>query len=174
MRKLKFFAILLIFASCRNAASSRTDFPADSEIPEDLTITLERTGCYATVNVCPTYKLTVKADGAVVFEGKDVTEVKGEIEDKISVEKVKRLVAEFRKADYFNLENSYDYENCPSTHTDRPNANTSIEIEGKQKTIYHYLGCKGKDSEIFPARLSELENKIDEIVETKRWIGEQK
>ncbi|HEY0049711.1 MAG TPA: DUF6438 domain-containing protein, partial [Pyrinomonadaceae bacterium] len=93
MRKLKFFAILLIFASCRNAASSRTDFPADSEIPEDLTITLERTGCYATVNVCPTYKLTVKADGAVVFEGKVVTDVKGEIEDKISVEKVKRLVA---------------------------------------------------------------------------------
>ncbi len=173
MRKLKFFVILLIFTSC-NAVSSPTDIPADSKIPEDLIITLERTGCYAGKNVCPTYKLTVKSDGAVVFEGKDVTEIKGKVEDKISAEKVKQLVAEFQKADYFNLENSYDYKNCPSTATDRPNANTSIQINGKRKTIHHYLGCKGKDSEIFPAQLFELENKIDEIVETKRWIGERK
>jgi hypothetical protein len=171
MRKLKFFLILLIFASCRNTA---TDFPADSAVPGDLTITLKRTGCYATKNACPTYELTVKSDGAVVFEGTDVTEVTGKVEDKISVEKVKQLVAEFQKADYFNLENSYDYQNCPSTHTDRPDAYTSIQINGKQKNIYHYLGCKGKDSEIYPARLTELENKIDEIVETRRWVGNRK
>lgn len=169
MVKLKFFVILLIFTSCRNAASPL----ADSEIPKDLTITLERTGCYAAANACPTYKLTVKADGAVVFEGKDVTQVKGKVEDKISIEKVKQLAAEFQKADYFNLENSYDDKNCPSTTTDRPNANTSIQINGKQKTIHHYLGCKGKDAEIFPARLTELENKIDEVVETKRWVGDR-
>lgn len=171
MRKLRFFVILLILASCRNAA---TDFPADGEIPEDLTMTLKRTGCFAGANACPTYELTVKADGAVVFEGIDVTEVKGRVEDKISVEKVKQLIAEFRKADYFNLENSYDYENCPSTSTDQPDAITSIKINGKQKKVRHYLGCKGKEAEIFPARLTGLEKKIDEIVETKRWIGERK
>jgi hypothetical protein len=126
------------------------------------------------MNACPTYELTVKADGSVVFEGIDVTEVKGKVEDKISLEKVKQLMAEFQKADYFSLENSYDYENCPKTWTDRPDAYTSIKINGKQKTIRHYLGCKEKDSEIFPARLYELENKIDEIVETKRWVGNRK
>lgn len=173
MKKLKFFVILLLFASCKNGVST-TDFPVDSKIPEDLTITLERTGCYATANACPTYKLTVKSDGAVTFEGKDVTEAKGKVEDKISAEKVRQLVAEFQKADYFNLENSYNEKNCPLTITDRPNANTSIQINGKQKTIYHYLGCKGKDRSVFPAQLVELEDKIDEIVETKRWIGNRK
>lgn len=172
MRKLIFLIILSLLASCKSSVSP--SFPASANVPEDLMITLERTGCYATRNACPTYKLTVNADGSVVFEGRDVTKVKGKVEDKISVEKVKQLIGEFEKANYFNLEDSYDGETCPRTSTDRPNANTSIQIGGKKKSVSHNLGCRGQDSKIYPPELYELENKIDEIVETKRWIGERK
>jgi hypothetical protein len=174
MSKLKFFVVFWIFTAACNFSNSPTDVPADTKIPDDLIITLERTGCYATVNVCPIYHLTIKADGSVVFEGKDATRVKGKIEDKISGEKVNRLIGEFQKADFFKLENSYDHENCPSFATDSPEAKTFIQIGGKQKSVRHNLGCRGKNSENFPAQLYELENKIDEIVETKRWIGERK
>ena len=43
---------------------AQTVIPQD--IPQDLKITLERAGCFG---FCPDYKLTITADGAVVFEG---------------------------------------------------------------------------------------------------------
>lgn len=174
MKKLKVLVIVLVFASCNNFTSSPTEVSSSSEIPKDLEIKLSRTGCYAAANACPTYDLTVNADGSVVFEGKDVTEIKGKVEDKISEEKLLRLIEEFQKADFFSLEDSYDHENCPSTATDSPDANTSIQINGKKKSVRHYLGCYTKYPQVYPPKLFKLENKIDEIVGTERWIGEQK
>ncbi len=49
-------------------------------------------------------------------------------------------------------------------------------MKEKEKTIIHNLGCIeiGGNWKVFPQQLYNLENKIDEIVETKRWIGERK
>ena len=175
MNTLKFFVVFLVLTLCGNLTSSPAKLPANSKIPEDLVITLTRTGCYGGANSCPTYKLTVNADGSVVFEGKDVTKIIGKVEDKISEKKVRQLVDEFNKADYCNLENSYDTENCPATGHDYPSANTSIQINGKRKSVHHYMGCRSKKSQKkFPPQLFELENKIDEIVGAKRWIGERR
>lgn len=165
-------SILLLAISCSVSSPEPSDpdpFPQDAGIPADLEIKLERTGCFAGANACPTYKLTVNADGSVVFEGIDLTTVKGRAEDKISPEKMRLLIAEFQRADFFNLKDSYDYPNCPSIATDSPNANTSIRMNGQDKTIHHYLGCLGEDLKTFPAQLTELEDKIDEIVGTDRW-----
>ncbi|HQU85773.1 MAG TPA: DUF6438 domain-containing protein [Pyrinomonadaceae bacterium] len=142
------------------------------KIPNDLQITLERTVCYGR---CPAYKLSVKADGTVLFEGIDFTKVKGKTEGKISEEKLKQLVKAFQDADYFNLNGKYDYENC-NQMTDHPSATTSIQMDGKTKTIGHYHGCKDGSNSFKDelVKLSRLEDKIDEIVETKRWIDEQK
>ena len=152
-----------------NSLQNQTE---NKEIPDDLLITLERTICYGT---CPAYKLTVKSDGTVLFEGLNYTNVKGKIEDKISAEKVKQLIKEFQTVDYFNLNGKYDTQSCFQV-TDNPSASTSIRINGKTKSISHYRGCvEGTDD--FKKELSnltELEKKIDEIVETKRWIGERK
>jgi hypothetical protein len=51
--------------------------------------------------------------------------------------------------------------------TDLPSAYTSITIDGRSKRVEHYHGCKG--AEILE-RLTGLENKIDETVNTKQWI----
>ncbi len=128
-------------------------------------IILERTACYG---VCPIYKLTVKADGSVLFEGEKFTKTKGKAEGRISKEKVRELVKEFEKADFFDLNGEYD---CYQM-TDNPSALTSIQINGKKKSIDHYRGCRkgSADFEKELSKLTELENKIDEIAGTRKWI----
>ncbi|CAN5294869.1 hypothetical protein BH10ACI1_BH10ACI1_01500 [soil metagenome] len=145
---------------------------SSGEIPNDLLITLGRTACYGT---CPIYKLTVKADGSVLFEGEKFTKTVGKAEGKISEIQVKQLIKEFENVDYFNLNGKYDSANCYQI-TDSPSAVTSIQFNGKQKSVDHYYGCQqgSDDFEKELAKLKNLENKIDEIVETKRWIGERK
>src|SRR5262245_61172910 len=141
--------------------SARTVIPQD--IPQDLKITLERTHCWG---LCPSYKLTITADGAVVFEGGNgVKQVGATIKSAISRERLKQLMAEFDRVKFFSLEDDYldDPRVCAENWTDSPSAFTSIRIDGKSKTVRHYLGCKGPK---VPRELTDLENKIDEIVNT--------
>src|SRR5262249_21525334 len=58
-------------------------------VPSDAVVTLERTQCYGT---CPSYKLTVSADGTVVFEGREYVKNKGTVRSNIGVEKVAELI----------------------------------------------------------------------------------
>ncbi len=79
----------------------------------------------------------------------------------------------------------------PVGSSDSESVKINIKLNGKEKTINHYLGCWENDRptqndstdikiekdwspKVFPQQLYNLENKIDEIVETKRWIGERK
>ncbi|MDQ6788891.1 MAG: DUF6438 domain-containing protein [Acidobacteriota bacterium] len=172
--KFLLVVFLLFYLDC---GSVKNNEPLQNQtvpqtIPDDLLITLERTNCYGS---CPAYKLSVKSDGTASFEGLDFTKIKGKAEDKISVEKVNQLVKAFENSDYFNLNGKYDTQNCYQW-TDAPSATTSIQINGKIKSIVHYQGCR-EGSDDFKkelSKLTKLENKIDEIVETKRWIGERK
>jgi len=142
-------------------------------LPKDLLITLETTDFWDNPAV---YKLSIKADGSVIFEGIKNTETKGIAEGKISDDKIRELLREFDSADYFNLQDNYGSDNCPSMATDHSTVITSIQIADKKKRISHYLGCFEKSSiyNRFPPKLYELENKIAETVEVRRWIGERK
>lgn len=141
------------------------------EIPENLLISLERTVCFGT---CPSYKLSVKSDGTVSFEGIEFTKVKGKAEGKITKENLKTLLSEFEKANFFNLKDSYKSEEdgCKEVWTDNPSEFISIQIGEKSKTVRHYFGCQkveGNDLE----KIANLGKKIDEILGTKQWIGEK-
>lgn len=141
------------------------------QIPSDTVITLERGVC---LGACPEYKLTVSADGTVVFEGLYSVKKNGTLKTSISQKKVVQLIAAFEKANYFSLKDEYvsKQDGCPDVWTDQPFVTTSIVMDGKSKSIKHYQGCKGNNgSPIYPKGLTELENKIDKIVGTKRWIS---
>jgi hypothetical protein len=146
--------------------SDRAVTPQD--IPQDLKITLERTECFG---FCPVYKLTITADGSVVFEGRRFVKQEGvTIKSAITREQLKQLMAEFDRVKFFSLEDDYSEIrlSCP---TDQPSAFTSIRINGKSKRINHYLGCREPK---VPKELTELENKIDEIVNTAQWLPDKK
>jgi len=160
----------------------------------ELFLSMKRSGCYGQ---CPIYDLTIEPNGKVIFEGKFYTETTGKVEDKISDEKINQLAEEIKKTNFFLFDDAYNSKsgNCPDFATDSSSVTLYIKINGKVKTINHYLGCqdnyrkeiaKGNSNEIpvideaeftkriFPQQLYNLENKIDEIVGTKRWIGERK
>jgi hypothetical protein len=132
------------------------DKPSISQ--EEMVITLERTACFGT---CPVYSLTIKGDGIVVYVGEDHVRTKGVKETTISIADVNKLVLEFEKADYFSLNDSYTSFGV----SDMPSANTSITIGGISKSIKHYHGDRSA-----PKQLTELEDKIDDIVNSDQWI----
>ena len=145
-------ALMLIVAGC-----ARTQTPTPSDLDE-VVITLERTVCFG---VCPEYKLTVYGSGSVIYEGKRFVRVEGKRTIAISEEKVKQLLFEFKKIDYFSLNDSYE----EFMATDMPSAFTSLTVNGKTKTVRHYHGDFSA-----PKELTELEDKIDEIVNSNQWI----
>jgi hypothetical protein len=120
------------------------------------------------------YKLTITADGKIVFEGRRFVKQEGVTQTSvISQEQLKQLIGEFEQVKFFSLEDQYvqDQRVCAQWVTDSPSAITSIRINGKSKTINHYHGCIGPN---VPKELTQLENKIDEVVNTAQWLPDKK
>src|SRR5262245_11449445 len=124
------FALLGLSAGCLEVSYSvQTVIPQN--IPKDLMITLERTACFGS---CPDYKLTITADGAVVFQGRQFVKQEGvTIKSAISQERLKQLIAEFDRVRFFSMEDNYSDNRrvCDELWTDNPSAFTSIRINGK-------------------------------------------
>jgi hypothetical protein len=107
------------------------------------------------------YKLTVYGNGTVIYNGEEFVTTKGQVEATISQEKIEQIVSEFETIDYFSLNDKY----LEHTITDAPSVITSITINGKTKTVEHYHGDFNA-----PKKLSELEDKIDEIINSNQWV----
>ncbi len=172
-----------------NQQIKSTNQNQQKEITE-LSLNMKKSGCFGE---CPIYDLAVQSDGKVIFDGKKYTKKIGKVESRLDKEKIKELINEIEKTKFFSLDNAYNYDskNCPVSMSDLPNITLYIKLNGEEKTINHDWGCwKGSpittDSNgksirketwsptIFPQELYNLEDKIDEIAGTKRWIGERK
>lgn len=145
-----------------------------------LNLRMERNHCFGE---CPVYTMTIQPDGNFFFENvkireKDKLITKKRIEGKLSEEKIDQIVSEISEADFFKLKDSYagGFDDCPAFWKDSPDVNLSVSIDGKEKKVFHSLGCKenvkiDEEGKIYPQKLYNLENKIDEIVGTKQWIN---
>lgn len=107
----------------------------------------------------------------MVFEGNENVKVKGRSETTISPEKVRLLIESFEKAKFFSLRNRYSLpeDGCLVSGGDTSSATISIVLNGKRKTIDHYLGCFQKKGTSVQA-LIELESLIDDLANTDQWI----
>jgi (2Fe-2S) ferredoxin len=123
----------------------------------NVVITLTRSRCFG---VCPTYNVTIYGNGTVLYEGIANVNSTGIQRSNISENQVRQLISEFKKIDYFSL-NETDI----ASHVvyDAPLFTTSLSINGKIKTIHHYETAD-------PPVLTDLENTIDEIVNSSQWI----
>ena len=154
----------LTFAQTNNRF--QTVEASEQPIPPDTLITLERTPCFGT---CPEYRITIAADGAVIFEGRRFVKNAGSAKSSISKEQVRELLAAFQKLNYFDLRDRYERpgDGCKQWATDHPTAVTSIRTNGKSKSVRHYYGCRGVD---VLTELEKLEQAIDDVVNSAQWI----
>lgn len=173
MRSLPQINRLIIFATLLSALAfaqandrSQTVHASEQPIPRDTLITIERTACFGP---CPEYKITITANGKVMFEGRRSVKKLGRAKSVISKERVRKLLAAFEKINYFELRDSYEGpgDGCKQWATDNPSAVTSIRTNGKSKSVRHYYGCKGVE---VLADLESLERAIDEAVNSAQWI----
>jgi len=125
---------------------------------DDIIITLERTICCGR---CPVYKLTIFGDGLVAYNGLEFVAVTGRHSVNVSKDKIRQLIAAFKKAKFFSLNNHY----VEFMGTEDPFAITSLTINGKKKRVRHFLGDYNA-----PRQLKILEDEIDEIVCSDRWV----
>jgi hypothetical protein len=147
---------------------------AQSEITFFYELVFERTMCFGT---CPAYKITVNADGRVEYEGKAWVKTKGIATDRLSPDKIEQLLQALNKANFLSFRDSYASreDGCPTSWTCNPGVILSVEVYGQRKTIHHDHGCReeaagGSRGEVYPRQLYLLAEKIDEIVETSRWV----
>jgi hypothetical protein len=147
------FGLLLALwgpAAVCNGASYLSQTVIPQNIPRDLMITLERDG--GGFPYYPTYKLTITADGAVIFEGRGSIEGTT-MNGSISRKRLRQLMAEFYRVKFFALEENYT-ESRLGRLSDGGSAVTSIRINGKSKMVRHNLGCRGPE---VPKELTELD-----------------
>lgn len=122
--------------------------------PPPVVITIERTACFG---ACPAYSLEIAGDGTVTYQGRQFVRVIGKATAKISPEAVQQLAAEFERIHYFDLQNIYT-----ARITDLPTTTTSIRIGGRFKKVVDHYGA--------PDELEKLEDRIDEVAGSDRWI----
>jgi uncharacterized protein DUF6438 len=137
-------------------------------------LTLERTLCYGT---CPSYRLTIFADGRVEYEGRKFVKVEGNRTKRIPTSAVAELRVELGKVNYFALRDRYasQLDGCPIVWTDNPSAMTSVRRNGIVKTVHHYYGCREMDwgstlGAPYPEYLADFEDRVDQIVDSGEWV----
>jgi hypothetical protein len=122
---------------------------------QPIVITLERTACFG---ACPVYSLRITTDGRIEYEGRRFVRVVGKATARVPPEAVSELVAEFERIHYFDLEDKYT-----APITDLPTTTTTIRIGSRFKQVVDYFGA--------PAALTSLEQRIDEVAGSKRWVS---
>lgn len=126
---------------------------------QSVQIRLRRTGCFGT---CPSYELTIRGDGSVVYIGDGYVQYCGEYRGYISPQVVRQLVDAFRETDYFSLFDRYALE-----ATDLPTYLTSITFDDKTKSVLDYAGLHTGMPEV----VDRLEDSIDRLAGPQVWAS---
>jgi uncharacterized protein DUF6438 len=158
-------ALLLALAACHKKPAAPADsvsidqpHPPDLAPGKTLLATLERTGCYGE---CPVYRLTVNTEGGVVYVGTRWVKVLGRRESRLSQAQLSDLESAFERANFMALR---DYDHVETTDDDW--AHVSFQHGGRLKRVRHYRGDNAA-----PAALSALEDELDRITDSGRFVG---
>src|SRR5215472_12305424 len=162
-------AVVLIADSRRLSAQSGRVISSFDQL------TLERTECFGS---CPVYRITLSGSGDVRYEGYKFVATEGQVDDRLTARQLGELIAAINECNFFALRESYqsDFDGCPAILSDLSSATISVTLGGRTKRIQHYIGCVERSRDTsgdfvpYPLKLYNLENRVDEVVGTKRWI----
>ncbi|MCP4425708.1 MAG: hypothetical protein GY803_14525 [Chloroflexi bacterium] len=158
-------AVLVYQSQCPNPANVETVIPDNA----DVEITLERTICFGN---CPSYTLTIDGSGSIVYNGRSYVQEKGRREGQMSQQDYQRLVDAFEIYNFYALSDLYRRAANPICDaeeyeywTDAPYVAIGLSVNDRLTEIEHYHGLRNA-----PAELTELENLVDEMAHSERWV----
>ena len=122
-----------------------------------ITIRLSRSVCYGR---CPSYTVTVSGAG-IIFDGDAFVSLTGRHTAMVDRNEVRKLAQQFVAADFYSMDPEYR-----AGVTDNPTYTLSISIDGQTKKVTDYVGTWVG----MPAVISELEDDVDALAQTDRWI----
>ena len=164
MAKKAFFVVLgiLVIALAMFAyiaRSSRIDAEnavAISNLSE-MEIVIGHTICYGR---CPAYAIEIFGSGEVIFDGHAFTSTVGRVEESLQEQQLKELAIEIYMSGYFDLK---DGEFCSEVTPDLPETFLIIKWNNLERVT-------GPCIEHTPERAIELARKLEDIVDTARWV----
>lgn len=141
---------------------------------ESPRLVLERHPCLGT---CPSYRLTVRADGSVHYKGLGYFNTLGSAaprplrrdSTRLAPEDAAKLIAAFDRAWSKWWPNQYVPWRrlaCPQWSTDAPSLAIVREWSSHSDTLMVYYACP-----YVPARIHQLGTYIDSVVGVERWLG---
>ena len=133
------------------AAAAQTAGPAGG-----IEITMERKGSGMDLSL-PQYKLTLKDDGSVVYEGIHGVSARGIRKHRIQTSAISSLANKFAEMHYFDLPR--DLGAC----YDGSVVVTSATIGSRSNEVFN-RGCRA-----YP-RLDELEDEVDRVSNSRVWV----
>lgn len=151
-------------------AGSLSEPPPNFQL-EDVTIELERTGCYGT---CPAYRLVIRGSGQCTYSGIHHVHQTGEVGFSLDQKVVVELLNEFYAIDFFRLRDQYTQghyirllpngklEHSSATIADVPH--TIVRL-----TIAFYSKSVEEAWDMGPQDLTKLSEKIDLLTNSSRW-----
>lgn len=126
---------------------------------ESIIISLERGMCFGT---CPVYSIILFGNGTIKWTGEMYVDSIGSRTDHIDGNSVTDLFNSLESAGFFNLNDSFTSYDI----TDMPTAILTVQNNSVTKQVVHYYGDLSA-----PEKLPEMEESVDEMANTSRWIG---
>lgn len=150
------------------ACATRADAAPDHAM-HATSITLQRSTCYGN---CPSYTVTVDADGQINFVGHAHVQA-GVASGLATPAQLANIFAAVKQAGLRSMRDSYvgSDDGCEMVMSDQPGVKiTIVDAEGS-KTVDFYNGCTGAGADAVRPRIEQLARSIDQQLDTARWIG---
>lgn len=143
---------------------------ADVKIPKDLAIAYESFGrCHTKFDINSGGKLLMESLSCLpLFKPNFSRFESGKRRKNLSKNKIKELIAEIEKVNFFNLSDEYSTKknSCATFVTDSGSTKISVRINGKTKQIFYENGCSNEND----ATLERLKNLGEKISQVQREV----
>ena len=163
----------IVLGACAASTLTKTEgaaLPQANPAPQDVAVDafdvrLRRSGCYGK---CPSYAVTIRDDGAVEFKGERFVAAAGTQHGLVPAPKMAALRNALRDPSFSALADDYTPAGpaCGLWSTDAATVTMEFMLDGRHRTITHYLGCEGA-----PVLLRGIEKLIDDSAGVEHWIS---
>ena len=131
---------------------------------DHFSLTMSRGGCYRD---CPSYSLTVSADGRVEYFGRSHVSVRGAHSGRVDPQALTTLRAQLQTVDFSVPLRRYRHGTaaCGLWRSDAAVVTLELDDGGRRRRIEHDQGCAAA-----PIALTALEQTIDVETQSAQWV----